>query len=114
MSYRVLITPRAEAAILDQARHIAIDRHSPLNATRWLHNILDAADSLEQWPRRCALAPEDQYRPYEIRKINVGGHQLLFTIDDNTQTVWVISFRHGRMLPNAGDLPDDLDELADT
>ena len=108
MTYSVRITPAAEASIREQARYIAIDEQAPLNAARWLKRIYDAAESLDQWPRRCALADEDRYRPYEIRKFGVDGYLLLFTIVDETNTVWVIATRHGRQLPQIDHLPQDV------
>lgn len=105
MTYTVKITPGTEAAILAQARYIAIDQAAPLNATRWLQRMFDAADTLSEFPRRCALAPESARRPYEIRQMNVDGHMLLFTILEETSTIWIIGYRHGRMLPREGELP---------
>ena len=90
------IAPATEAAIREQARYIAIDAKSPLNATRWLERIHAAANTLATWPRRCALAEEDAHRPYEIRKLSVDGYLLLFTIEDATNTVWIIATRHAR------------------
>jgi len=51
MSYRVLITRPAYSQILEQARYIAVDCHAPLNAARWLQRLLEAADTLAQFPR---------------------------------------------------------------
>lgn len=105
MTYTVRITPDAEASIGAQARYIAIDEQAPLNAARWLERIYAAADSLDEWPRRCAVAEEDRFRPYEIRKLGIDGYLLLFTIVDETNTVWGIATRHGRQQPRLDDLP---------
>jgi len=106
MSYHVIVADPAFELILEQARYIAIEQQAPLNAARWLERVFDAADSLEQWPRRCNLAPEDARRPYEVRKLNVEGSLLLFTIVESTKTVWVIGFRHGRQEPAPNQLPE--------
>lgn len=105
MRYKVRITPTAEDSIREQARYIAIDQLSPLNASRWLEAILTAAQDLEQWPRRHPEAEESAHRPYEIRKLSIKGFLLLYTIDENTRTVWIIATRHGRQLPRAENLP---------
>jgi len=107
MSYRVLITAPARAKILEQGRYIAVDRQAPLNAARWLERVFDAADTLADFPRRCALAPENDFRDYEIRRLLVGDYFLLFTIVEEDQTVWVIGFRHGSRLPRANELPHE-------
>lgn len=110
MRYRVRITAAAEARIFEQARYIAVERQSPINAARWLERMLEAIETLDHWPRRCPKAEEDRYRPYDIHQHNVGGYLLLFTIREDTATVWVIGFRHGRMLPHPTELPDQSPE----
>jgi len=106
MTYRVRITPGAEAAILEQARYIATEAQAPLNAARWLQRVYDAAETLEQWPRRCPLAEEDAYRPFEIRKHSVDGFLLLLTIKEGTQTMWVVAARRGRQKPKTHEIPE--------
>lgn len=64
-------------------------------------------DSLEQWPRRAALAEESAYVEYEVRQFVVGRHLLLFTIDDDRRKVWVIGLLHGHRLPRPSELPAD-------
>jgi toxin ParE1/3/4 len=106
MSYRVLITAAARAKILEQARYIAVDCEAPLNAERWLERVLDAADTLAAFPRRCPLAPENDFRDFEIRRLRIGDYFLLFTIVEKNRTVWVIGFRHGSRLPRPEELSD--------
>jgi len=59
-------------------------------------------------PRRCSKAEEDEFRPYEVRQLIVDGYLLLFTVVDETKTVWVIGFRHGRQLERSDELPENL------
>ncbi len=105
MSYRVVVTDTALEAIRGQARFIAIDQQLPVTAARWLRRVLDAADTLADMPRRCSLAPEDAYRSYEIRWLDIDDFMLLFTVVEETGTVLVIGARHSRRLPRATDLP---------
>jgi plasmid stabilization system protein ParE len=106
-TYTVELTETALSAISEQARYIAIEAQAPLNAQRWLESIWDAVDSLEQFPRRGALAQEDEYLEYEVRKLVVGSHLLLFTVDDDRRTVWIVGLRHGHRLPLPEELPED-------
>lgn len=108
MKYTVEITDAALEAIKAQAMYIAVECCSPLNAGRWLEKIWDAVDGLEEMPRRCALAAEDQFKPYEVRRVLVGDYLILFTIEANVKKVWVIGFRHGSRLPRHQDLPSDV------
>jgi len=106
VTYRVVITDEARARILEQARYIAVEAQAPLNAARWLTRVFEAADSLETMPHRCALAPENGYRPYEVRAMNVDGFLLLFTVSDDERLVIVLNARHGRQLPRPTELPE--------
>ncbi len=109
MTYRVVITEPALDAIREQARYIAIEQQEPEAAARWLRRVFDASDTLAEMPRRCARAPEDEMRPYEIRWLGVGRFVLLLTVVDETRTVWVIAARHGRRLPRPDDLPPEVE-----
>ena len=73
MIYSVRYTDQVRNAVLGQARYIAVDCYAPVNAERWLERVWDAVDTLEQWPRRCSLAQENDFRPFEIRNISVDG-----------------------------------------
>ncbi|HEY8751801.1 MAG TPA: type II toxin-antitoxin system RelE/ParE family toxin [Tepidisphaeraceae bacterium] len=106
MKYTVEITESALETIHAQARYIAIDCQSPLNAGRWLEQIWDAIDALAQSPTRHNLAPENDFKFYEVRRVLVGQYLILFTVSDETHTVWVIGFRHGSRLPRPTELPD--------
>ncbi len=110
-SYAVELTDAALAAITEHARYIAIEGRAPENAKRWLERVWDAVDSLEKLPRRAAKAQEDDYVAYEVRQLVVDSHLLLFTVDDDKRTVWIVGLRHGRRLPRPHDLPPDLGAL---
>ena len=99
MRYAVDLTDEAWAKIRAQAFYIAEEAGAPLNAVRWLERVLDAAETLETSPRRCALALEAPFFPFELRALSVDGFLLLFTVDDSEGVVRVLSARHGRQLP---------------
>ncbi|MFA9478779.1 type II toxin-antitoxin system RelE/ParE family toxin [Phycisphaerales bacterium AB-hyl4] len=82
-----------------------MEEKAPLNAQRWLEGLWDAVDTLETWPTRCSLAPENAYRPFEIRKLNHGSHLILFTINKEQATVYVIGLRHGMQEPASRGAP---------
>lgn len=105
MKYTVEITDTAFELIRDEARYIAIERQSSLNASRWLEQVWDAIDGLEEMPNRHNVAPESTYKAYEVRRALVGNYLILFTIDEPMHKVWVIGFRHGSRLPRPDELP---------
>ena len=105
MTYSVEITDSAFGMIHAAVRYIAEDCKSPLNASRWLEQVWDAVATLEQMPQRFPLAPEDPFKPYEVRRALVGDYLILFNVDDEASKVWIIGFRHGSRTPRPQDLP---------
>lgn len=106
-TYHVEISVQALELIRVQAHYIAFQQNAPVNAKRWLNKLWDAVESLETMPRRFALAPENDYRDYEVRKLNCGDYLILFTIDEASGIVYVIGFRHGRQLPQHESLKNE-------
>lgn len=62
MIYAVRLTDQTRQAIYDQARYIAVDRHAPDGAARWLNRVMAAIDSWRnpragvRWPLRMTHA----------------------------------------------------------
>jgi len=106
MTYRVILTPTAREKIFQQARYLAVEQQAAGTATRWLKRVLTARETLATMPRRCALAPESIYRPYEIRWLGIGDFMLLFTIHEDSKAVWILTARSGRQQPTPQDLPE--------
>jgi plasmid stabilization system protein ParE len=72
----------------------------PAAADRWFDKIYDTIGSLEIFPERCPLAPENKFLKTEIREIFHGRrqnkHRILFTLSENE--VHVLHVRHGTRL----------------
>ena len=73
----------AEAQVPACARHRQYALGAAAAIEPALEQVWDAVDSLEHLPRRAAKAQEDEFVAYEVRQLVVGGHLLLFTIDDD-------------------------------
>lgn len=108
MTYRVIVTDSALERIEEYGTYIAVDQQAPEAAARWLKRVLDASETLSEVPRRCALAPENEHTPYEVRWHAVGEFLLLFTVVEKDSSVYVIGARHGRRLPRPDELPSEL------
>jgi len=113
MTYTVRITEPALRRIHEQASYIVNEQRAPEVAARWLERVLNAGDTLGEMPRRCPRALEDVLFQYEIRAMLVGQFVLLFTVAEDTKTVWIISARHGPRLPRPEELPLDPDTFED-
>ncbi len=95
MPFRVILLPRAEADIEDNARWWAT-HHSTEQAVRWFEVIHDQLKSLEQFPESNGLSAENDHFPYEIRDKLLGpgprpSYRAVFTIKDDT--VYVLTVR---------------------
>ncbi len=58
-------------------------------------------------PDRYDLAAEGRYCSYEVRRLLIGDYLAAYHVDESSQVVTVLSFRHGSRLPRPSDLPDD-------
>ncbi|MBS1807522.1 MAG: type II toxin-antitoxin system RelE/ParE family toxin [Acidobacteria bacterium] len=94
MSYRVEITEKAERAVRDIVRWIA--ETSPEKAMDWHADFLDAVESLETFPARCAIIPETEGQPIFRHRI-FGKYRIIFRIED--ETVYVVHVRHQKQRP---------------
>jgi len=87
--------PEAYTAMENAYAHI--ERDSPQNAHKWAVGLMDAIQSLENFPNACGHAPENAYFSQEIRQLIYGrglnAYRILFTVQ--ADTVSVLFIRHG-------------------
>jgi len=99
MAYLVSVSNRAQrdlAALYDDKNAAG----SPA-AARWLNGLEAAIVTLEQFPRRCPIAPgvraKQPIRHLLYEKPHV--YRVLFEIDEPRKMVRVFTIRHGAMEP---------------
>lgn len=99
MAYRVELTRRAAYDLGRIYEHINAEC-SPA-ASIWYNGLERAVDSLEQFPRRCQLAPESKTLKRPLRQFLYGNkphvYRTLYEIDEANKTVYVLTIRHGAM-----------------
>ena len=103
MTYRVLVSDEALDAVRAYLNYIAVSQQLPLTAARWWKRALARVETLRSMPRRCPLAPENEFSDHELRMLIVNHCLFIFNIDDATRTVRVVKFRHTAQLPGAID-----------
>jgi len=96
MSYTVIVTKPAELELRQAALWWANNR-SEEQANGWYDGFIDAIYSLENDPRRCPIARENDFVEKEIRELHYGlgsrpTHRAVFEIQGNR--VLVLTIRH--------------------
>ncbi len=89
--YTVII--EQPAIVEAEEAYLYIRKDKPMAADRWFNGLVEAINSLEEMPRRCPLAPENDFFDEEIRHLIYGSYRVLYTIDENS--VHVLHVRHG-------------------
>ncbi|MEM9450189.1 MAG: type II toxin-antitoxin system RelE/ParE family toxin [Cyanobacteria bacterium P01_E01_bin.6] len=99
MTFRVEITPVAEGEI--EKAYCWYREQNPEFADRWFRELMNAIATLQEKPRRCAFATEDNVFPEEVRQLLYGKsrrvYRILFTIQ--VDTVYVLYVRHAAQAP---------------
>src|SRR5689334_14811128 len=99
MAYDVNITEKA----LQDADAIVewIKERSPNRAADWLSGLRDMIVSLDEFPKRCQMAPESHDLGRDIRQLLYGKrphiYRILFEIRE--ETVFILRIRHGAQAP---------------
>jgi len=93
MAYRVELTIRAARDL----RHIysSIDAQVSLQAKTWFSRLEQAIFSLNEYPARGAIVPEDD----RLRQILHGRkpyvYRIIYAIDESRRIVTILHIRHG-------------------
>ena len=92
--YRVNITPTAEKDIESIWFYIA--EESPENATAFIRALEEQIGTLESFPERCPLIPENELLNRGYRHLLHGGYRTVFRVDG--RIVYVLRVIHGARL----------------
>jgi plasmid stabilization system protein ParE len=95
MRLRLIVTPEAKGDIDRNACWWA-EKHSLEQALRWSATIYDQLQTLRQFPKRHALAAENDKFPFEVRENPVGvgsrpNYRAVYTVHEDT--VYVLAIR---------------------
>ena len=96
--FQVSITRSAEKDIEEIWTYIAAD--SPADALKFILRLEEQAATLEQFPQRCPLIPENALLGTENRRLLYGNYRTIFRIEG--RIVYVLRIIHGaRLLDSA-------------
>ncbi|MCM0589104.1 MAG: type II toxin-antitoxin system RelE/ParE family toxin [Gloeotrichia echinulata IR180] len=107
MAFQVRTTKTADAEI--ETAYMWLRDYNPAYADQWFRGLMNAIASLQEKPRRCALALENEIFSEEVRQLLYGKsrniYRILFTIRD--ETVYVLYVRHSSQALLTGDEVDE-------
>lgn len=93
--YQISYTTSARNELIEAFHWLR--NESPLHADPWREGIISAIESLETFPERCSLSPENEFFVETIYQLYYGKHhgtyRLLFKIVDDR--VYILHIRHG-------------------
>ena len=95
MKFEVRLTATAEQDIKQTYSYIA--EHGPADPDSWKSDLEQKLASLESFPHRCSIAPENNHVDVTIRQAVFVNFRILFSVDE--QIVNVLAVRHGARLP---------------
>jgi plasmid stabilization system protein ParE len=97
MAYRVELTKSAEAEL--EELYLWVVERAPSQGAAWFNGLEHAILSLEQFPKRCRIAPENLDAPQPVRVLSYGRrphvYGVFFTVDETAKVVRVVHIRRG-------------------
>ena len=95
MGYQVKLTRHAKQEI--ESVYLWLKDYNSSYADRWFRDLMDSIATLQEKPKRCALARENDNFSDEIRQLLYGKsksrYRIIFTIKGDF--VYILSVRHG-------------------
>ncbi len=94
--YKLRITAAAEADLAAIVEHIALTLDNPTAATNLLERIEACYQTLRSTPLAYAECSDAVLRSKQYRKVVINNYLLIYRVDENQQTVYVLRYFYGR------------------
>ena len=78
--YLVQMTEHAEEALIFEAYSIAADLQAPESALNWAKKIQGAVLSLDRYPEKYRLTPEEPWHSLGLHRLPVGKYYIYYLI----------------------------------
>ena len=95
-SYRIIVTPDAEADLSELRDYIANVLRSPETARSYLHHLRKEIGSLSEMPARIKAIDEEPWHSRGIRKLIVKNFLVYFRIVEKEKTVFILNVIYAR------------------
>ena len=96
MNYNLVITKPAEKDLADILQYVSKDLSAPKAASDLLDDILKCYDNISLNPLMYALCDNDRLKSKEYRKAVVKNYIMLYRVDEEKQTIYIMRFIYGR------------------
>lgn len=107
MTFQVRTTQTAKIEI--ETAYSWLKERNSVYADKWFRELMNTIATLQEIPRRCAIAPENDELVEEIRQLIYGKsrnkYRILFTIREDT--VFVLHVRHSSQARLTGEEVDE-------
>ena len=94
MKFQVKLTSNAKLGI--ESAYLWLKQHNRAYADQWFRDLMDSIATLQDKPKRCALARENDKFPEEIRQFIYGKsrnkYRIIFTVKE--KIVYILYVRH--------------------
>ena len=87
--YNVKITPHAEQSMREISSYIAVDLMEPQIAVKLLRTLQKNINSLDRFPSRVHLTPEEPWYSLGVRRLVVKNYYVYFWIDESNLCVHI-------------------------
>ena len=75
-----------------------LEKLAQTTTLEWFEDLVEAIESLAEFPQRCAFAPDPGYRQRDIRQLLYGEqhsiYRILYRVED--ESVQILTIRHAR------------------
>ena len=95
-SYRITVTPDAEADLSELRDYIANVLRSPETARSYLHHLRKEIGSLSEMPARIKAIDEEPWHSRGIRKLIVKNFLVYFRIVEEEKMIYILNVIYAR------------------
>ncbi|MCR4962406.1 MAG: type II toxin-antitoxin system RelE/ParE family toxin [Firmicutes bacterium] len=95
-SYRIIVTPDAQADLAELRDYIANTLSAPGTALAYVRAVRQEIASLAEMPARCKLLEDEPWHSYGFRRLPVKNFYVYYRIDEPANIVYVLNVIYAR------------------
>ena len=96
MSYRIIISQKAEKDIIEAADYIEFILHNPKAADDLLDKVTEAIENLSVMPEKFGIVDESVLKAWGIRVFSINNYLVFYRINEVAHAVHIVRFLYGK------------------